>query len=269
MSLLAQVVGFLAGGYFIILGVMYWKQESFLFYPTATSHAEYKATNVKDYSFSRDGVTVKGWLVNPLYAREKIVIYYGGNGEDVFFNIDEFEALQVATLFVAYRGYGPSEGVPGEEDLFVDALGIFDDIRIQYPSSRIFLMGRSLGSGVACYVGSKRQVAGAILITPYDSLVSVAQSAYPWLPVGRLLRHRFDSVAYVAKVEAPFLIFYGGRDTVVRPERTRKLIDHIRGEKKVVYIERGEHGTISMFPEYWPSVLEFLNDSGAEAGALL
>jgi hypothetical protein len=35
-------------------------------------------------------------------------------------------------------------------------------------------MGRSLGSGVACYVASSREVTGAILITPYDSLVAVA-----------------------------------------------------------------------------------------------
>lgn len=265
MNLLLQFVVFLAGGYLIIVGFMYWKQDSFLFYPTVASHEEYNSDHVKHYSYTRGGVTVKGWLVNPHYAREKIVIYYGGNGEDVFFNVDEFEALQVATLFVAYRGYGPSGGVPGEEDIFADALGIFDDIRSQYPSARIFLMGRSLGSGVACYVGSKREIAGAILITPYDSLAAVAQSAYPWLPVGRLLRHRFDSVSYVAEVQAPLLIFYGGRDTVVRPERTRRLLDHIPGEKKVVYIERGEHGTISMFPEYWSSVLEFLNGGGTEA----
>lgn len=259
MSLVLQIAGFLALAYVGIAGFMYWRQESFLFYPTVATHASQNSGHVEDYSFTGAGVTVKGWLVNPLYAKDKLVIYYGGNGEDVFLNVEEFEALQCATLFVAYRGYGPSEGQPGEQGIFADALGIFDDLRGRYPSSEVFLMGRSLGTGVACYVASRRGVAGVILVTPYDSLVAVAQSAYPWLPIGFLLHHRFDSVAYVAKVTAPFLIFYGGEDTVVPPARTKRLLEHIPGKKEVVYIERANHSTIAMFPEYWPALLAFLH----------
>ena len=265
MNLLLQIVVFLALGYLGIVGFMYWRQEAFLFYPTAATHAGQNPGHVKEYTYSRDGVTLQGWLVNPLYARHKIVIYYGGNGEDVFQNIDEFEALQCATLFVAYRGYGPSEGEPGEKEIFADAVSVFDDISNSYPKAQIFLMGRSLGSGVACYVAARREVEGVILVTPYDSLVAVAQGVYPWLPVGRLLRHRFDSVAYVAGLQTSFLILYGGQDTVVQPARTRRLLEHI-SEKKVVYIERADHGTISMFPEYWPAILSFLNNETIEMG---
>ena len=126
-------------------------------------------------------------------------------------------------------------------------------------------MGRSLGSGVACYVASLREVVGAILVTPYDSLVAVAQSVYPWLPVGHLLRHNFDSIRYVGQIDAPLLIFYGGQDNVIRPARTKKLLEHITGEKVVVYIERADHGTIAMFPEYWPAIIEFLDRRTVEA----
>jgi len=265
MNLILQIIVFLALGYFGIVGFMYWRQESFLFYPPVATHADESLNHVEEYSFTRDGVTLKGWLVNPLYARHKIIIYYGGNGEDVYFNVDEFEALQCATLFVAYRGYGPSEGKPGEEDFFADALGIFDDMKGRYPASEKFLMGRSLGSGVACYVASKRQVEGTILITPYDSLVAVAQSVYPWLPVGQLLRHKFESIHYVVGVRSPFLIIYGGQDNVVQPGRTERLLEYIQSNKEVVYIERAGHGTIGMFPEYWTAIIEFLNSKTVEA----
>lgn len=261
MNLLLQIIVFLSLGYLGIIGFMYWRQEAFLFYPTVATHEDVQLNHVEEYSFTRNGVTVRGWLVNPLHARHRLVIYYGGNGEDVYQNVDEFEALQCASLFVAYRGYGPSEGVPGEDDIFADALGIFDDFKARYPVSDIFLMGRSLGSGVACYVASKREVKGSILITPYDSLVAVAQSVYRWLPVSKLLRHRFESILYVKGVDSPFLVFYGGADTVVPPARTERLLEQITGKKKVVYIERAEHGTIGMFPEYWPAIIEFL-DSG-------
>lgn len=259
MNILLQITFFLLLGYLGIAGFMYWRQESFLFYPTIATHEEVRLDHVEKYSLVRDGVTVRGWLVNPLYARQKLIIYYGGNGEDVYLNVDEFEALQCATLFVAYRGYGPSEGKPGEEQILGDAMAVFDDIKVRYPTSEIFLMGRSLGSGVACYLASKREVSGAILITPYDSLVAVAQSVYPWLPVSKLLRHRFESVKYTPVVQSPFLIIYGGEDRVVPPARTEKLLEYIKSKTKVVYIERADHGTIGMYPEYWPAILDFLD----------
>jgi pimeloyl-ACP methyl ester carboxylesterase len=53
---------------------------------------------------------------------------------------------------------------------------------------RIVAMGRSLGTGVAVHLASQRPLAGAILVTPYDSMVAVAQVHYPLLPVGLLLR---------------------------------------------------------------------------------
>jgi len=46
---------------------------------------------------------------------------------------------------------------------------------------------------VATYVASQRPIAGAVLISPYDSMVAVAHSVYPFLPVSLLLRHRFES----------------------------------------------------------------------------
>lgn len=266
MNLLIQIIFFLVLGYLGIAGFMYWRQESFLFYPTLATHEEKHLNHVEEYSFTRDGVTVNGWLVNPLYARQKLVIYYGGNGEDVYLNVDEFDALHCATLFVAYRGYGPSEGAPGEEAIMGDALAIFDDMKARYPASDIFLMGRSLGTGVACYVASQRQVEGAILITPYDSLVAVAKSVYPWLPVGKLLRHRFESIQYTPSIQSPFLVIYGGEDRVVPPPRTEKLLEFISSKTKVVYIDQADHGTIGMYPEYWPAIIDFLDRNRSESG---
>lgn len=259
MNLLLQIFFFLGLGYLGIAGFMYWRQDSLVFYPPKATHEDVTLRNVERFSFSRNGHTVRGWFVNPLHAREKIIIYYGGNGEDVFHNVDEYDALQAASLFVAYRGYGPSDGFPGEAGIFLDALGVFDEIRVRFPDAKIFLVGRSLGSGVACYVGAKRDVDGVVLVTPYDSLAAVAQSAYPWLPVSYLLRHRFESIRYVESITAPLLVFYGGGDRVVRPARTRNLLRYIKGENKVVYLEKAEHGNIDMYPEYWQELVDFIN----------
>jgi uncharacterized protein len=259
MSLFLQILFFLLIGYLFIVLFMYLRQESFLFFPPAARHDRQHFENVVDYHLEHDSITLRGWLVNPGLAREKLLIYYGGNGEDIFLNIDEFRDIKAASLFVAYRGYGPSDGRPGEAEIFADSLAVIDDMVHRYAPTEIFLIGRSLGSGVACYVAAQKEVQGAILITPYDSVENIARSSFPWLPVSLLLKHRFSSIQYLDKIGCPLLVIYGGHDTVVRPERTANLIDHIAGEKEIVFIERAAHGTIDMFADYWEALLRFIN----------
>lgn len=259
MPLGVQLIIFLLIVYLSCMLFMYLRQDSFLFFPPAARHDDHGLTNVIDYQLQRGTVTLRGWLANPGLVREKLLIYYGGNGEDIFQNIEEFKDIKAASLFVAYRGYGPSDGRPGEAELMADALAVIDDMQRSYAPRQIFLIGRSLGSGLACYAAAKRGVQGVILVTPYDSIVNVARSNYPWLPVALLLKHRFDSLPHLARIDCPLLVIYGGQDRVVPPERTRHLVEHIVGKKEVVFIERADHGTIDMFAAYWTALLRFIN----------
>lgn len=265
MNLLLQIFLYVAVFYVLCMVFMYLRQDSMLFYPTAARHEDHGDGGVVDYSLGRGAVTLRGWLVNPSFAKEKLLIYFGGNAEDVFFNIDDFKGIQAASLFVAYRGYGPSSGRPGEAELFADGLALLDDMVARYSPGEVFLIGRSLGSGVACYVASRREVAGAILVTPYDSIENVAKSHYPWLPVGLFLRHRFASLEFLRDIRCPLLVVYGGEDRVIDPARTENLIRHIRGEKEIVYIKAADHGTIEMYPAYWEAVLRFINRAAEAA----
>jgi hypothetical protein len=259
MAVVLQIMIWLLLGYLFGVVFAYLRQESLLFYPPAARHEAHGYENVIEYTLERKAVTLRGWLVNPELAREKLVIYHGGNAEDIFLNIDEFRDIAAASLFVAYRGYGPSDGSPGETALYADSLAVIDDMVNSYSPKQIFLLGRSLGSAVACYAAANREVQGVVLITPFDSLAHIARSNYPWLPVSLLLKHRFDSLQYLDRISSPLLVIFGGRDGVVPPARTTNLIDHIVGEKEVVFIERADHGTIDMFPEYWEAVLLFIN----------
>lgn len=259
MSLVLQILMYLMIFYLFCSLFMYLRQDSFIFHPTAARHEKHYYDKVADYHLERGPVNLRGWLVNPVFVREKLLIYYGGNAEDIFFNIEEYSDVQAATLFVAYRGYGPSCGKPGEAELFADALAVFDDVVATYKPKEIYLLGRSLGSGVACHVAAHRPVQGTVLVTPYDSIENVAKSQYPWLPVGFLLKHRFASLEVLAFIHCPLLIIYGGRDRVIDPARTENLIRHINGKKEVVLIAEADHGTIEMYHDYWSSILRFLH----------
>jgi len=259
MTVIAQIAGYCILAYLALVVFMFFRQESFLFFPTRSQHLDQQLEHVQGYTLTRDSAVLRGWLVHPQYARRRLIVYFGGNAEDVFLNIDEFEDIQAATLLIAYRGYGPSSGRPGEDALFHDALAVIDDLMTHYRPDHLFIFGRSLGSGVACYVAAHRQISGLVLITPYDSMENVARQHYPWLPISLLLRHRFNSMAFATAIKQPVLVLYGTADTVVSPARTENLIKFLPPESRTVLLDGADHGTVSLYPRYWQEILEFID----------
>ncbi len=258
MSLFLEIGLFLVLFYVLLTFFFYIVQERLLFYPATGRYRPEQKKRIQPYTLTGKNIQLHGWLVNPEFSDRRLLIYYGGKGEDIFLNIEEFEDIQIATLFVPYRGYSINSGQPGETTFFADALAIIDDVRQQFSPGKIFLMGRSLGTGVACYAAAKREVNGVILVTPFASISALAKIRYPWLPISLLLKHKFLSDKYVRQVTAPFLVLYGDEDTVVPPLQTKKLLNCIKSETKEIYIKGANHGTIDMHPEYWPAILEFL-----------
>lgn len=213
--------------------------------------------------FDRDGARLHGWLFSTKKAEsdEPLVIYYGGNAEELSANLTEFRDRGINNfLMVNYRGYGRSTGVPTEDQLVADALFIIDHMMAQrqYAAERIVLMGRSLGSGVAVKVASLREVGGVILVTPFDSLVNVAKHHYPFLPVNLLLQHRFDSERLAPKVTAPLLALIAGRDEIIPNTNSQKLVKNWAGPLKTLVIPAAGHNDIHLYPEYWQALMSFL-----------
>ena len=159
-----------------------------------------------------------------------------------------------------YRGYGESQGRPSERALLEDALVVLDQVlgREGIDPGHVVLMGRSLGSGVAVHVAAHRRVGSVILVTPFDSLVSVAKAHYPIFPVGLMLRHRFDSAALAPDITVPALFLTAVHDQVV-PQRFAEALEHRWGGPVVaVSIDGTDHNTIETSPVYWEAVNAFL-----------
>lgn len=257
MLLVKQLFFITALFYVIILLFMFFQQKRFIFFPTQTRHAP--PPGGTEFIFEHDNVTLQGWMLQEKFAADRLIIYYGGNAEDIYYATEQFSKYgDTAALLVNYRGYGGSTGTPGEKELFADALAVFDEIVQRHAPEKIFLMGRSLGSGVASYVAANRKVTGTILITPFDSIASIAKRQFPFLPTETLIQHPFRSIDFVQQFTAPTLVIYGGRDTTVLPAQTRKLIEHIKGDTAIVYIEEAEHNNIELFDQYDLAILEFI-----------
>ncbi|MCY1289951.1 hypothetical protein D9M68_544440 [compost metagenome] len=181
----------------------------------------------------------------------KALIYFGGNAEDVSLNLPSFaQAFPEHALYLLhYRGYGGSSGAPSEAAIQRDALALFDRVRASH--SQVVVVGRSLGSGVAVRLASQRPAAGLVLITPYDSLQELAAGQFPYFPVRWLLRDRFASWQYAARIGVPTLLLAAEHDEVIPRASTERLYSHFPAGVATLQVIPGTgHNSISSSPRY-------------------
>ena len=104
--------------------------------------------------------------------------------------------------------------------------------------------GSSIGCGVATRLAARRSPTGLILQSGACSLVPVAQHAYPYLPIGLLMRDRFDVEADAARVRCPSLSIHGDLDRIVPLEHGQALHDALGGEKTWWVVEGAGHNDL-------------------------
>jgi uncharacterized protein len=193
-------------------------------------------------------------------ADGQVLITYG-NGSDAAGCAHYADAVQSVAAFdvfiLEYPGYADRSGSPSQRSLFLAANEAFLLLDTNTP---IYLLGESLGSGVAAHLAGTHpdKIAGAILISPYNRLTSVAQHHLPILPVGLLLVDRFPSEDYLRQYHGPVGMVVGGRDTVVPEKFGLRLYIGYAGPKRLWEFPQAGHIEI---PEpatnFWREVVGF------------
>ena len=239
--------------------LMYLAQDSLIFHPQRLAEAQRLAVAKKPLveSFfldATDGTRLHAWHVKG----ERLIMYFGGNAEEVSWMLDAAARRTPGTgwLLVDYRGYGASGGSPSEKALVADALLWHDKVKPGY--EKIYVFGRSLGSGVAVQLAAQRPIAGVILVAPFDSLVELGKRYYPFLPVNWMLKHRFDSVAIAPSIKAPLLCIVAESDEIIPAEHSRRLYEAWGGEKRWVGLVGAGHNSTDNAANYWTSIAAFL-----------
>ena len=237
---LATILCILLAAYAGICALLFFKQRSLIYFPP--QHAALRAPQVT--TLAVPGALLK--VSQRALPGPKALIYLGGNAEDVSTSLPQLaQAFPDRALYLLhYRGYAGSSGSPSETALVSDALALFDKAAADHPD--VVVVGRSLGSGVALQVASLREVGKLVLVTPYDSLATLAAAQFPWVPVRWLLQDKYESWRYVAKVQAPTLIVAAQHDEVIPPASTQRLAARFAKERLVLrVIEGAGHNTIS------------------------
>lgn len=203
--------------------------QSQLIFPThAVAPAGPLPSGAKTLSLTAaDGAVLAGVHIPADHASKDktLILGFGGNawnGQDVAEYLHElFPDCEVVTFH--YRGYSPSTGSASADALIADAPLVYDIALKTVKPRRIIAVGFSIGSGIAAHVAAQRKLDGLILVTPFDSLKRVAQSLYPWLPIGPFFEHDIDTVAALKSSTVPVAILAAQRDEIVASERTEAL----------------------------------------------
>jgi fermentation-respiration switch protein FrsA (DUF1100 family) len=174
-----------------------------------------------------DGLDLLAWQVPPDRETQPVVLYLHGNGGNIGHRaarLDRMSSFGWGVLLLEYRGYGGNAGEPSEAGLIEDARSGYAALRmLGVPARRILLWSESLGSGLAVRLAAETDVGAVLLESPYTSIAALAQLRFPFVPVGWLLRDRFDLIDRIGAVHAPVLVMTEGRDTIVPPEKGRAV----------------------------------------------
>src|SRR5262245_15075479 len=212
--------------------VFFWAmQRRLMYFPSGDvpPPAELGLAGAEAVSFpTTDGLTLRGWFFSapPVRSRPMTVLVFNGNAGNRAYRGGLAVALRrlgLQVLLFDYRGYGGNPGSPTERGLFADARAARAYLvsRSDVDPSRIVYFGESLGTGVAVDLAVEHPPAGVILRSPYTSMTDIGRHHYPFLPVGPLLRDRFESISKVSRIRAPLLVVAGRRDQIVPAENTR------------------------------------------------
>jgi pimeloyl-ACP methyl ester carboxylesterase len=158
-----------------------------------------------------------------------------------------------------YRGYAPSTGSPSAEALITDAPLVYDLAVERLKPNRIIAVGMSIGSGVAAELATRRKLDGLILVTPFDSLKAVAQSMYPWLPIGPFFDQEINAAEAIAKAKVPVAIIAAQRDEIVPTVRTDALRPRVANLVFDRTIARSGHNDIYARSDFHAAMREALD----------
>jgi fermentation-respiration switch protein FrsA (DUF1100 family) len=250
MPTLVKILAAVVSVYLLVALVMYMGQRRLMYFPDAKhvmpGHAG--LANVSERILNApDGARNVVW-----YGKAKpgqpTLLYFHGNGGGLAERADRIQRFMGqgwGVYMMAYRGYAGSTGYPTEANNIADARRAYDAlVQEGVPPSSIILYGESLGTNVATRMAAEKASAGLILESPYTSVLEIALTDYPFLPVRLLLSDRYETDKVIPQVRVPVLILHGKQDDVIPVAMAHRLVKLANEPKCLVILPEGEHSDL-------------------------
>lgn len=166
---------------------------------------------------------------------------------------------------VEYPGYGIYEGYTTADKLLEDAEHVFNffTIMLGWNNSDIIVMGRSIGTGPATWLASKKKPCCLLLISPPTSIRAVVKHLF-----GRLTQYviaeRFANIEFIKKVECPTFILHGMKDQLVPYKHAQELCDKCAGPTFLLLPKNMDHNSFSYYDDLYKPFAQFLDNFGID-----
>ncbi len=261
------------------LGILlYFMQPLFLYCPfrEVLDTPDELGMDFEDVVFKTvDGLRLNGWYI-PAEDSRFTVLFCHGNGGNIMHRLDSiniFYNLGLSCFVFDYRGYGGSEGKPGEEGTYLDAEAAYEWLTKEKDISPndIIIFGRSLGGSIATQLASRVHARALIIESTFTSYVDMGRKFYPYMPVRWFARFSYRTIDYIKDVHCPVMIIHSRNDDIVPFEFGLELYEAANEPKEFVEIF-GSHNdgflvSSEIYKKAWTEWLGFLGEieSGADS----
>ncbi len=204
-------------------------------------------------------------------VRGTVVVFHGNAGSALgrTYYRDALVPLGFRVLLAEYPAYGPRDGSLGERSLVADAIQTVRLVRERFPGP-VYLWAESLGCGVAAAAARdlSGEIAGLALLTPWADLPRLAKEHYPFLPVGLLLRDRYDNTANLSAFARPVAVMVAERDEIIPALHSRLLFDSLAFPRRLWLFRGAGHNSwpSSAREAWWKEAADFLEGAGTDTG---
>lgn len=218
--------------YAAVLALLWWKQESLMFYPVPLP-AEYRLATEPDVR--ERTVEVPGARLSVLHLQlpqpRGVVFFLHGNAGNLagwFSNTEFYRQANFDLVMPDYRGFGKSSGsIASAGQLRADVRAVWDAVAAQYQGKRVVLYGRSLGTALAADLAAQLSAEArppqlTVLVSAYSSMRALSQEFYPWVPAP-LVRYPLDTASHLPRIAGPVLLVHGERDALIGVHHARRL----------------------------------------------
>jgi len=170
---------------------------------------------------SEDGLALTGILIPPRDKPMLLVLHgSGASADDVGAWLGPLAERGYGLMLVEYRGFAGNPGRPSQRGLAMDARVFLREARVLFPDRHLFVLGHSLGGGVAFDLALTEPIDALVTIGTFIGLREIAP------PIARpFIKDRYDNIAALAKLkpELRYYLLHGTADEVIPTGNAARL----------------------------------------------
>lgn len=222
--------------YIVVALYVFFRADSMIFLPPPASYQD--TQEILKVPVTNNQEVSALYLPNPDAAYT--LLYIHGNAEDlgnIRSILEDLHRWGFSVFAYDYRGYGTSDGKPGERNAYQDVNAAYNYLtqQLNIPANQIIVYGRSVGGGSATALASQHPVAGLILESAFTSAFRVV------IPLPLFPFDKFSNLPKLKKVRCPVLVMHGQADEIIPFHHGQKLYEAAPEPKAFLWIPEAGH----------------------------